>query len=76
MWRNIWQKDEAYFAWLVEPDKESGKLVTWERPRSQPFGPKQLDQMIRRIVRWYGRMEQVIVGEPVEAGARYESGGE
>jgi hypothetical protein len=67
------QNDEAYFAWLVEPDTKSGRLMNWARPHFKPFGQKQLDLMIRKIVNWYGRMKHVIVTESHDTGPHRKS---
>lgn len=60
-------KDEAFFAWLVEPSKETTKLLKVEVPTFKVFDARELDRMINRIVKWYHRLEGTIVGDGSES---------
>ncbi len=51
------QNDEGYFAWMVEPDKESMKLLQRRQPECVAFDKKQLDRMVSRIEKYYARLE-------------------
>ena len=59
------KKDEAYFAWLVEPCKDSTKLMHSTDLDFTLFDGKQLDRMISRIKKWYQRMQTTVL---VDAG--------
>jgi hypothetical protein len=60
------RKDEAYFAWLVEPCKDSPKLMHLTDLDFTPFDGKQLDRMISRIKKWYQRMQTTILADAGE----------
>jgi hypothetical protein len=58
------QRDDAYFAWLVEPCKDAPKLLQLQHLEFVPFDTKQLDKMIHSIRRWYERLSpQVVVAD-------------
>ena len=57
------KKDEAYFAWLVEPCKDSAKLRQSTDLDFTLFDAKQLDRMISRIKKWYERMQTTILAD-------------
>ncbi|HTU20656.1 MAG TPA: hypothetical protein VMG10_21530 [Gemmataceae bacterium] len=59
-------KDEAYFAWLVKPCKESGKLLHEKHLKFSVFGVAQLDKMTTAIKRWYGRISHEVVADAGE----------
>jgi hypothetical protein len=60
------KKDEAYFAWLVEPCKDSAKLMHLTDLDFTHFDGKQLDRMISRIKKWYQRMQTTILADAGE----------
>lgn len=57
------KKDEAYFAWLVEPCEDSAKLMRLPEPQFAAFDGKQLDRMISRIKKWYERVQATIIAD-------------
>jgi hypothetical protein len=63
------KKDEAYFAWLVEPCKDSAKLMQLTELDFTLFDAKQLDRMISRIKKWYQRMQTTILADAGEIDA-------
>jgi hypothetical protein len=60
------KKDEAYFAWLVEPCKDSPKLMHLTDLEFTLFDGKQLDRMISRIKKWYHRMQTTVLADAGE----------
>ena len=56
--------DEAYFAWLVEPSKDTTKLLNAEVPTFKAFDGREFDRMINRIVKWYKRVQVQLVNGP------------
>jgi hypothetical protein len=60
------KKDEAYFAWLVEPCKDSAKLMHLTDLDFTLFDGKQLDRMISRIKKWFQRMQTTILADAGE----------
>jgi hypothetical protein len=63
------KKDEAYFAWLVEPCKDSARLTHLTDLDFALFDGKQLDRMVFRIKKWYQRMQSTILAGVGEVGA-------
>jgi hypothetical protein len=63
------ESDDGFFCWIVEPCKDTGKLLNVSHLRFKPFGPKQLDRVIKRIVGWYRTMQSNIVTEAGETDA-------
>ncbi|MGH7168995.1 MAG: hypothetical protein ACRELG_01790 [Gemmataceae bacterium] len=59
-------KDEAYFAWLVKPCKETGKLLHQKHLKFSVFDIGQLDKMTKAIKRWYGRVSHEVVADAGE----------
>jgi hypothetical protein len=59
-------KDEAYFAWLVEPCENTSQLVEVAGPEFKEFDLKQLDRMIKRITSWYKWLAKTIVSDAGE----------
>lgn len=60
-------KDEAFFAWLVEPCEDTGQLVEVSDLEFKEFDLKELDRMTRRITNWYKRPEKAVASEAREA---------
>lgn len=65
------QKDEAYFSWLVKPEKGSNKLVRCQELEFAHFGVRELDHLINAIKGWYEQLDATVV---VDAGERNGSG--
>jgi hypothetical protein len=63
------KKDEAYFAWLVEPCKDSPKLMHLTELDFTSFDAKQLDSMISKIKKWYERLQTTILADADEINA-------
>jgi hypothetical protein len=54
-------QDEAFYAWLVEPSKDTTKLLNAEVPTFKTFDGREFDKMISRIVKWYHRLQERVV---------------
>ncbi len=65
------KKDEAYFAWLVEPCNGSAKLMHLAELDFTLFDAKQLDRMIAKIKKWYERLQTTILADPDETDASH-----
>jgi len=59
--------DEGYFGWIVEPCKETGKLLTVSRVRCKQFNAKQLDRITKRITGWYRTTQNNLIVEAEES---------
>ena len=55
--------DVAFFAWLVEPDPKSGKLILTEKQVFRPFTVKHLDGVINSVVGWYRKIGPELLEE-------------
>jgi hypothetical protein len=55
------QDDAAYFSWLAEPDRETGKLIMHTKPVFRPFTTKHLDMVIGAVVGWYEQVGSALV---------------
>jgi len=60
------EKDEAYFAWIVEPSESSIRLRHVSKPEFTEFDNRQLDRMIKRIADWYRFTSDSILIEGAE----------
>ena len=55
------KKDEAFFAWVMEPCEDEPRLSHRSSLEFALFDGKQLDILIRRIKGWYERMQSTIL---------------
>ena len=59
-------KDEAYFAWLVKPCNDTGKLLHQKHLEFFAFDVGQLDRMTRAIKKWYGMISHEVLADAGE----------